>query len=282
MDNIAHLEEDDPQFSFVREDVVRAPLMPVDLVLHLASPASPVHYQRFAIETMLANSAGTHRLAAIASDAGARFVFASTSEVYGDPLEHPQRETYWGNVNPIGPRACYDESKRFGEALTLEYRRKHGINASIVRIFNTYGPRMNLAGRPRRAGVRRGGAARDSRCRSSATASRRARSATCRTWSMRCCWWRSTASADGEVFNLGNPHEVTMLELGGRRSRARRAMCRRRVVPAGGAGRPRAPPPGHHRACASGTDGSRAWRSRTVSRRRSRTSRTKSRSGRRR
>jgi nucleoside-diphosphate-sugar epimerase len=135
-----------------------------------------VHYQRFAIETMLANSAGTHRLAAIASDAGARFVFASTSEVYGDPLVHPQRESYWGNVNPVGPRGCYDEAKRFGEALTVEYRRRHGINASIVRIFTRTG-----RGRILRTGVvpefRGGGAAR-SRSRCSATASRRARSAT--------------------------------------------------------------------------------------------------------
>jgi nucleoside-diphosphate-sugar epimerase len=139
--NIDELESH-PRFTFLREDVVRAPLLPVDLVLHLASPASPVHYQQFAIETMLANSAGTHRLLALAADRGARFVFASTSEVYGDPLEHPQKESYWGNVNPVGPRACYDESKRFGEALTFEYRRKHNVSASVVRIFNTYGPRM--------------------------------------------------------------------------------------------------------------------------------------------
>ena len=141
--NVEHLEAH-TGFTFLREDVVRTPLLSVDLVLHMASPASPVHYQRFAIETMLANSAGTHRLAALAADVGARFVFASTSEIYGDPLEHPQAETYWGNVNTIGPRACYDESKRFGETLTFEYRRRHGINASIVRIFNTYGPRMDL------------------------------------------------------------------------------------------------------------------------------------------
>jgi nucleoside-diphosphate-sugar epimerase len=211
MANIDHLDGD-ARFSFVREDVVRAPIMDVDLILHLASPASPVHYQRFAIETMLANSAGTHRLAAIAADAGARFVFASTSEVYGDPLEHPQRETYWGNVNPIGPRACYDESKRFGEALTVEYRRKHGINASIVRIFNTYGPRMNLAdGRvvPEfAAAALRGqpipifGDGRQTRsfCYVSDLADALLLVA-------------FDASAGGEVFNLGNPHEVTMIEL---------------------------------------------------------------------
>jgi len=211
MDNIDHLEGNN-RFCFVREDVVRAPIMPVDLILHLASPASPVHYQRFAIETMLANSAGTHRLAALAADAGARFVFASTSEVYGDPLEHPQRETYWGNVNPIGPRACYDESKRFGEALTVEYRRKHGINASIVRIFNTYGPRMNLAdGRvvPEfAAAALRGqpipifgdGQQTRSFCYVSDLVDALLLVA-------------FDAGADGEVFNLGNPYEVTMIEL---------------------------------------------------------------------
>ncbi|MBI5284583.1 MAG: SDR family oxidoreductase [Chloroflexi bacterium] len=211
MENIFHLEEH-PEFSFVREDVVRAPLLPVDVVLHLASPASPVHYQRFAIETMLANSAGTHRLAAIASDVGARLVYASTSEVYGDPLEHPQRETYWGNVNPTGPRACYDESKRFGEALTTEYRRKHGLNASIVRIFNTYGPRMNLqdgrvvpefaaaalAGQP--LPIFGDGQQTRSFCYVSDLVDALLLVAFDR-------------SADGEILNLGNPHEVTMLEL---------------------------------------------------------------------
>ena len=142
--NVAPLEAR-PGFAFVRSDVTQAPAMRADLVLHLASPASPVHYQQYPIETMLANSAGTHRLLEIVRMTGARFVFASTSEVYGDPLEHPQRETYWGNVNPTGPRACYDESKRFGEALTVEFRRKHGVSASIVRIFNTYGPRLRPA-----------------------------------------------------------------------------------------------------------------------------------------
>jgi nucleoside-diphosphate-sugar epimerase len=211
LENIDHLESH-PEFSFVREDVTRAPLLRVDVVLHLASPASPVHYQRFAIETMLANSAGTHRLAAIAADQGARLVYASTSEVYGDPLEHPQRETYWGNVNPTGPRACYDESKRFGEALTTEYQRKHGLNASIVRIFNTYGPRMNLAdGRvvPEfAAAALRGqpipvfgdGQQTRSFCYVSDLVDALLLVAFDR-------------EANGQIFNLGNPHEVTMLEL---------------------------------------------------------------------
>ncbi len=204
--------ESHPAFSFVREDVTRAPFLSVDLVLHLASPASPLYYKAHPIETMLANSAGTHRLAALAADRGARFVFASTSEVYGDPLEHPQQESYWGNVNPIGPRACYDESKRFGEALTLEYRRKHGVNASVVRIFNTYGPRMDvndgrvvpafigavLAGRP--LPVFGDGLQTRSLCFVSDLVEALLLVA-------------FDGNANGRVFNLGNRHEVTMLEL---------------------------------------------------------------------
>ena len=112
-----------------------------DAILHLASPASPVGYARYPIETMLVNSVGTYRLLEQAQRCGARFLLASTSEVYGDPLEHPQVETYWGNVNPVGPRACYDEGKRFAEALTVNYVQQHGVDARIVRIFNTYGPR---------------------------------------------------------------------------------------------------------------------------------------------
>ena len=159
-ENIAHLDHH-PRFSFLQEDVTRAPLMRVDIVLHLASPCATADYARLGIETMLANSAGTHRLLAMASDVGARFVFASTADVYGDPLEHPQSETYGGNVDPTNSRAAYAESKRFGEALTAGYARSRGANASIARIFNTYGPRMGeeagvipgmiaaaLAGRP--------------------------------------------------------------------------------------------------------------------------------------
>jgi nucleoside-diphosphate-sugar epimerase len=210
-DNVDELL-DEPRFAFVRADAERAPAMAIDLVLHLASPASPVHYRQMPIETMLANSAGTHRLLALATDAGARFVFASTSEVYGDPLEHPQRESYWGNVNPTGSRACYDESKRFGEALTVEYRRKHGTNASIVRIFNTYGPRMNAHdGRVVPAFV---AAALDG-----ASLPLFGDGAQTRSF----CYVEDLVdalllvafdrAADGEVFNIGNPHEVTMAQL---------------------------------------------------------------------
>lgn len=116
----------------------------IDYIFHLASPASPVFYQRYPIETMLANSAGTKNMLELAKKHNARLLFASTSEIYGEPQQHPQTETYWGNVNPVGIRSCYDESKRFGEALTLSYARKHGLDARVARIFNTYGPRMQL------------------------------------------------------------------------------------------------------------------------------------------
>ena len=115
---------------------------PIDAVLHLASPASPVDYLRFPVQTLQAGSAGTLNALELAAEKGARFVLASTSETYGDPLVHPQPETYWGNVNPVGPRAVYDEAKRFAEAMTGAYRGSRGVNTGIVRIFNTYGPRM--------------------------------------------------------------------------------------------------------------------------------------------
>jgi dTDP-glucose 4,6-dehydratase len=138
-----------PGFAFVEADVcsldgAALPGEPLEAVLHLASPASPVDYARLPLETLAVNSAGTWRLLEIAEAAGARFVFASTSEAYGDPLVHPQPETYWGNVDPIGPRSCYDEGKRFGEALVTSWRRVRGVRAAIVRVFNTYGPAMRL------------------------------------------------------------------------------------------------------------------------------------------
>ena len=129
-------------FSLIESDVVDAPTIAADVVLHLASPASPVDYDRMPVATMRANALGTWRLLELCAETGARLLFASTSEVYGDPLVHPQPETYWGNVDPIGPRSCYDESKRFAEALIMAIRRERGVQANIVRIFNTYGPRM--------------------------------------------------------------------------------------------------------------------------------------------
>jgi nucleoside-diphosphate-sugar epimerase len=133
-----------PRLTFVRADAA-APLQvrgSVDLVLHFASPASPVHYTRLALETLAVNSAGTGHACDLAERSGARLLYASTSEVYGDPLVHPQPETYWGNVNSVGERACYDEAKRFGEALITTRARRGSLDARIVRIFNTYGPRM--------------------------------------------------------------------------------------------------------------------------------------------
>ena len=142
--NIAHLR--DREFEFIRHDVTRYIDVEgrVDCVLHWASPASPIDYLELPIQTLKVGSLGTHNALGLAKAKGARFVLASTSEVYGDPLEHPQKETYWGNVNPIGPRGVYDEAKRFAEALTLAYHRTHGLDTKIVRIFNTYGPRMRL------------------------------------------------------------------------------------------------------------------------------------------
>ena len=142
-ENVAHLLEN-PAFRLVRCDVSEYLHVsgPVDAVLHFACPASPIDYLRLPIETLKVGSAGTHHALGLAREKGAKFLVASTSEVYGDPLVHPQGEDYWGNVNPVGPRAVYDEAKRFGEALTVAYRQTHGVDAKIVRIFNTYGPRM--------------------------------------------------------------------------------------------------------------------------------------------
>ncbi|MEO7133024.1 MAG: UDP-glucuronic acid decarboxylase family protein [Vicinamibacterales bacterium] len=142
--NIAHLRDRD--FQFIRHDVTNYIDVdgPVDYVLHWASPASPIDYLELPIQTLKVGSLGTHKALGLAKAKGAGFVIASTSEVYGDPLEHPQKETYWGNVNPIGPRGVYDEAKRFAEALTVAYRRFHKVDTKIVRIFNTYGPRMRI------------------------------------------------------------------------------------------------------------------------------------------
>ncbi len=143
-ENVAHLVGR-PEFTFVEADVSSALDVPgpVDAVAHLASPASPPEYLRLPLETLAAGSRGTENALRLAHRHGARFVLASTSEVYGDPAVHPQSEDYWGNVNPVGPRSVYDEAKRFAEALTRAYRDTHGVDAGIIRIFNTYGPRMN-------------------------------------------------------------------------------------------------------------------------------------------
>ena len=184
---------------------------PVDAVLHFASPASPVDYLELPIQTLKVGSLGTHNALGLAKAKGARFFLASTSEVYGDPKVHPQPETYWGHVNPIGPRGVYDEAKRFAEAMTMAYHRDHGLDVRIVRIFNTYGPahaRPTTAGWSRTSSCRR---SRASRSPSTATAPRPAASATSTTRSA-----GFLALLDGPItgpINIGNHGEFTMLEL---------------------------------------------------------------------
>jgi len=143
-DNIAHIN--DPKFSYRQQNISEGIFIDgaVDFILHFASPASPVDYLEFPIQTLKVGAMGTHNALGLARAKGAGLLLASTSEVYGDPLVHPQREDYWGNVNPIGPRGCYDEAKRFAEAIVMAYHRMHQIDTKIVRIFNTYGPRMRL------------------------------------------------------------------------------------------------------------------------------------------
>ena len=140
--NVEHLLGNH-NFELVRHDVVQPIVIEVDQIFHLACPASPVHYQRNPVRTIRTAVQGTLNMLDMAREVRARIMIASTSEIYGDPLEHPQRETYWGNVNPIGPRACYDEGKRCAEALTVSYKQQYGIETRIARIFNTYGPRMH-------------------------------------------------------------------------------------------------------------------------------------------
>jgi dTDP-glucose 4,6-dehydratase len=145
VDNLAHLAGNE-NFSFIKHDVTNYMFVPgrVDYILHFASPASPIDYLKYPIQTLKVGSLGTHKALGLAKEKKARFLLASTSEVYGDPTVHPQSEEYWGNVNPIGPRGVYDEAKRFAEAITMAYHRYHGVDTRIVRIFNTYGPRMRL------------------------------------------------------------------------------------------------------------------------------------------
>ncbi len=145
VDNIAHLGGH-PHFKFIQQDVTEFIFLdgPVDYVWHFASPASPIDYLELPIQTLKVGSLGTHKALGLAKLKQARFLLASTSEVYGDPEVHPQTEDYWGHVNPIGPRGCYDEAKRFAEALTMAYRNEHKVQTRIVRIFNTYGPRMRI------------------------------------------------------------------------------------------------------------------------------------------
>jgi dTDP-glucose 4,6-dehydratase len=144
IENIAHIRSEN--FLFIKYDVTNYIYIdgPLDYILHFASPASPIDYQELPIQTLKVGSLGTHKALGLAKEKKAIFLLASTSEVYGDPQVHPQKEDYWGNVNPIGPRGVYDEAKRFAEALTMAYHRYHGVDTRIARIFNTYGPRMRL------------------------------------------------------------------------------------------------------------------------------------------
>ncbi|MBI1758327.1 MAG: SDR family oxidoreductase [Actinobacteria bacterium] len=209
--NVAHLRES-PRFRLLRTDVtdfIHVP-GPVDAVLHFASPASPVDYLRHPIATMKVGSIGTLHALGLAREKNARFLLASTSETYGDPQVHPQPESYWGHVNPIGPRSVYDEAKRFAEALTMAYRRTHGVDTAIVRIFNTFGPRM-----------------RSHDGRAVPTFIRQALAGEPITVSGDGSQTRSICYVDDLVegvmrlldsdlvgpVNIGNPHEVTMLEL---------------------------------------------------------------------
>jgi nucleoside-diphosphate-sugar epimerase len=203
------------RFTFIEVDVAAAPSVLADVVLHLASPASPVDYERLPLETMHANSAGTGRLLAIADEVGAGLVYVSTSEIYGDPLVHPQHEDYWGNVDPVGPRSCYDESKRFGEALVTAWRAVRGVRAAIVRVFNTYGPGMRmddgrvvpelisaaLDGRPL---LLHGGG---HQTRSFMYVSDLVEGLLA---------VAMDPDLDGQILNIGNPHEVTVAELADR------------------------------------------------------------------
>ncbi len=145
IDNISHLSGND-NFSFIKHDITNYIFLPgkINYILHFASPASPIDYLKLPIQTLKVGSLGTHKALGLAKEKNARFLLASTSEVYGDPVIHPQPESYWGNVNPIGPRGVYDEAKRFAEALTMAYHRYHNLDTRIVRIFNTFGPRMRL------------------------------------------------------------------------------------------------------------------------------------------
>jgi len=201
-----------PGFSFVRHDVTEFIALegPLDWVLHFASPASPHDYLEMPIQTLKVGALGTHKALGLAKTKGARFLLASTSEVYGDPLVHPQREDYWGNVNPIGPRGVYDEAKRFAEAMTMAYHRYHGVDTRIVRIFNTYGERMRrhdgraipafmtqaLTGEP--LTVYGDG----SQTRSFQYISDLVEGI-----------WRLMESRVADPVNMGNPHEMTLLEL---------------------------------------------------------------------
>jgi dTDP-glucose 4,6-dehydratase len=210
-DNIAHLMERS-DFQFVRHDVSRPFEIegPVDYVLHFASPASPIDYLELPIQTLKVGSLGTHNTLGLAKVKKARYLLASTSEVYGDPLEHPQKESYWGNVNPVGPRGVYDEAKRFAEAMAMAYHRTHGLEVRIVRIFNTYGPRMRLRdGRVVPAFIQQALTGEPMTVFGQGKQTR----SFCYVDDLVDGIWRLLQSGLEEPCNIGNPHEMTILEF---------------------------------------------------------------------
>jgi dTDP-glucose 4,6-dehydratase len=209
-DNIDHLRSE--HFVFIKHDVTNYIYVagPLDYVLHLASPASPVDYQQLPIPTLKVGALGTHKALGLAKDKGARFLLASTSEVYGDPLVHPQREDYWGHVNPVGPRGVYDEAKRFAEAMTMAYHRYHGVDTRIVRVFNTFGPRMRMAdGRAIPNFVRQALTGQPLTVYGDGSQTRSFMYVSDLVEGI----WRLMQAPVHDPVNLGNPQEMTLLEL---------------------------------------------------------------------
>ena len=208
--NIEHLTGRD--FVFVRHDVTNYVAIegPLDYVFHFASPASPIDYLKLPIQTLKVGSLGTHNGLGLAKAKGARFLLASTSEVYGDPLVHPQREDYWGNVNPVGPRGVYDEAKRFAEAITMAYHRVHGVETRIIRIFNTYGPRMRVQdGRAIPAFMGQALRGEDVTVFGDGSQTR----SLCYVSDLVDGIFRLMMSSTSDPVNVGNPHELTMRAL---------------------------------------------------------------------
>jgi dTDP-glucose 4,6-dehydratase len=209
-DNIDHLRSD--RFTFIKHDVTNYIYVAghLDHVLHFASPASPVDYQQLPIPTLKVGALGTHKALGLAKAKGARFLLASTSEVYGDPLVHPQREDYWGNVNPVGPRGVYDEAKRFAEAMTMAYQRYHGLDTRIVRIFNCHGPRMRMNdGRAIPNFIRQALTGEPLTVYGDGSQTRSFMYISDLVEGI----WRLMQSPAHDPVNLGNPHEMTLLEL---------------------------------------------------------------------
>ncbi len=210
-DNIAHLIGN-PQFQFVKHDVTEYIYVAgeVNYILHFASPASPIDYLKVPIQTLKVGSLGTHKALGLAHAKGARFLIASTSEVYGDPLVHPQEESYWGNVNPIGIRGVYDEAKRFAEAMTMAYHRYHGVETRIIRIFNTYGPRMRIEdGRAIPAFLSQALRGEPVTVFGDGSQTR----SVCYVDDLVDGIYRLLMSDETDPVNIGNPDEITMLEL---------------------------------------------------------------------